>query len=439
MDDKKHKGNWRSLLVGVVLGSVITIGAFTQVERTGFLVNAPVALAQEDGIEEEQEDSKQDENEPDFFSSLKKPLWDWLNLSSRLLVPILIFGFGLWFQNRDKKRAEEQDIRERELAKDNLAEEAIQAYLKSMGDILLNKEYRRMLFADDNSVRDIARALTIAILRKLEGDRRRQDVVLRFLRDAELHKFILKNAHLSEMDLSGTSLWDIDLSGARLRNTNLSKADLEETNLSKANLSKANLSKANLSKACLLRTNLSQADLSSANLEYTCWVPEERIREKAYEIWEKRKSEREPETSEDNWKEAKKDLKNNLREDREKHKHDFFNRIINFLKNDLYGPNLKDANLENANLKDANLKDANLKDANLKDAYLNEAKNLTPKQIKSAHNWKQAIYIGEFNKEKKIWEPIESDNKKFIKYLEDKSSDQEKPVDWSIWKNNNST
>ena len=27
-DDKKQKGNWRLLLVGVVLGSVITVGAF---------------------------------------------------------------------------------------------------------------------------------------------------------------------------------------------------------------------------------------------------------------------------------------------------------------------------------------------------------------------------------------------------------------------------
>ena len=303
-----------------------------------------------------------------------KTLWDWLEL---LIVPFLIAGFGLWFQS-------EQDKRERAIAQINSAEEAIEAYLKSMADILLNEEFTKKLYPDDNKsnssdkddkdnpVRDVARALTIAILRRLEGNRRHQDVILRFLRDAELHEFILKNAHLSEMDLSATSLWRFNLSGAKLRNTNLSKADLEETNLSEANLSKANLNKANLSEADLSEADLSkacllQADLSSANpKKCTCWIPEERIREKAYEIWEERQSKGKPDTPEDNWKKAKRDLKKNLIKDKEKNKPNLFSSLMNFLKQtDLYGANLKDADLYGANLKDADLYGANLKDADL--------------------------------------------------------------------------
>lgn len=335
--DKRPKGNWRLLLVGVFLGSVITAGAFL-VFPSDFnkAKNVNWGFGETKVITTNTETDRQGQVVKITESEQTKPgktFWDWLELIIRSsLVPLVIFILGRQFQKRDKEKE-----------KDNLAEEAIEAYLKSMADILLNEELTKKLKPEttddnksnssdkDNAVRDVARALTIAILRKLEGDRRRQDVIFRFLRDAELHKFILKNAHLSEMDLSGTSLWDIDLSGARLR-----EADLP-------------------------RANLNQANLSGAKLQ-------------------------------------------------------------------------------EAILKEADLKKAILKEADLERAVLKQAKNLTPKQIKSAHNWQQAIYIGEFNQEKKIWEPIESDNKKFTEYLENnKSLDQEKPVNWSTWKNNNST
>jgi uncharacterized protein YjbI with pentapeptide repeats len=48
---------------------------------------------------------------------------------------------------------------------------------------------------------------------------------------------------------------------------------------------------------------------------------------------------------------------------------------------------------------EANLKDAKLEDANLEDANLSRVKNLTPTQVKSTCNWKQANFDEEFQKE----------------------------------------
>ena len=66
-----------------------------------------------------------------------------------------------------------------------------------MSDLLLNKELRQELFLDDDSsdknnpVRYVTRIRTTTILRRLEGDKARQERILHFLRDAELFGFIL--------------------------------------------------------------------------------------------------------------------------------------------------------------------------------------------------------------------------------------------------------
>ncbi len=84
----------------------------------------------------------------------------------------------------------------------------------------------------------------------------------------------------------------------------------------------------------------------------------------------------------------------------------------------LWGANLERANLigadlTGANLGFANLGFANLGFANLGGANLRRARNLTPKQIKSACDWEKAIY-----------KENESENTKYIEELKkDKSSD----------------
>ena len=74
---------------------------------------------------------------------------------------------------------------------------------------------------------------------------------------------------------------------------------------------------------------------------------------------------------------------------------------------------------------------------NLQETFLINTKNLTPKQIKSAYFWSEAIYKTERNKEKTARIAIESDNTNFIKGLKkDKSLDPKKTVDCSRWENN---
>ena len=269
----------------------------------------------------------------------EKTLWDWLELSSSLLVPILIFSFGLLIQKRREKEQKEQADLEEEIAQDNLNQVAIQNYLKSMADILLDEELAKKLFNEElvneepdknNPVRDAARALTVAILRRLEGDQTSQTIIIHFLRHAKLYQFIFQH----------TNLWEI----------NLSKGYLKEANLQGVNLRKANLQGAYLRKA-----NLQEARLNSANLEKA---------------------------------------------------------------------NLTGANLTRANLRGANLRGANLTDATYK-----------WKEIKSACNWKEAIYKSKkLNREEKTWETIEKENTNYINELNrNKSSEPKEKPDCSFW------
>lgn len=267
-DDKKPKGNWRLFLKVAALGFIISVGYLTYKNKdrewavwTGFGGTKVITTNTEtDKKGQVVKITESEQTQPG------KTLWDLLELFLRSsFVPFAIFLLGHQFQKRDKEKEQ-----------NNLAEEAIEAYLKSMADILLNKDLAKKLYQNDDqlissnvneSVCNVARALTIAILRRLEGDARRQDVILRYLRDTGLHKFILEKAHLSGMNLSGTSLWDFKLLGAKLRNTELLDTDLGEANLKGANLELANLKGANLKQANLRRSNLKQANLKYANLE----------------------------------------------------------------------------------------------------------------------------------------------------------------------------
>jgi uncharacterized protein YjbI with pentapeptide repeats len=94
---------------------------------------------------------------------------------------------------------------------------------------------------------------------------------------------------------------------------------------------------------------------------------------------------------------------------------------INLSGSDLKKVNFSQANLLNANLNFANLSEANLMGANLKGANLIGTQKLTNQQIKSACNWKDAIY-------KNNSDII--NNKIFLENIEnDVASDPENPID----------
>jgi hypothetical protein len=177
-------------------------------------------------------------------------------------------------------------------------DEALQAYLDKMSELLIDGHLHEK--ADEyDTTRITARARTLAVLRRLDGKRKR--TVLLFLREARLinrydflhpekggrvryyaHYVGLEDADLSKAELdrarlistSGIepiSLKGANLKGAKLRGTNLRGADLSEADLSGADLSEADLIGTDLIGTDLIGTDLSAADLS----EVRNWTAEQ--------------------------------------------------------------------------------------------------------------------------------------------------------------------
>ena len=183
-----------------------------------------------------------------------KTFRDWLQL---LIIPSVLAGGALWF-NRQQSKASEQEN------KDNQREEALQAYIESMSELLLEKKLRNSKPEDE--VRTIARVRTLAVLPRL--DRVRKWSVLHFLRKAGL---INKNLPIIDLDCADFS--EADLRGINLHRSNLCAADTsqelglyEGVHLEKADLSHAKLDGANLFMAQLQSANLRWASLEGTYL-----------------------------------------------------------------------------------------------------------------------------------------------------------------------------
>jgi Pentapeptide repeats (8 copies) len=195
--------------------------------------------------------------------------------------------------------------------------EALQTYLAKMSELLLDKRLHEKK-ADYDPTRVTARLQTLAVLERLDAERKR--TVLLFLREAQLinryyrldptdrrvgkwrialrkapaskvlfypHYVGLRGADLSGADLSGARLTSalgkdpVSLKGANLKDAKLSGtilygADLSETDLRDADLRRADLHRADLSFADLRWANLSFADLRGANL-FSTKVSAERL------------------------------------------------------------------------------------------------------------------------------------------------------------------
>jgi uncharacterized protein YjbI with pentapeptide repeats len=200
----------------------------------------------------------------------RKTLWDWLQL---LIVPLALAGIGFLFTvQQDARQQQIEDQRaeaERELAVQRAQDEALQAYLDQMSDLILEKKLRNS--GGDSEVRTLARARTLTALGRLGPDRKRS--VVQFLYESSLIRkgnpiVNLDNADLSDANLRLLNLSDADLSDADLSDADLSHATLEDADLSETTLRGADLSYAKLRHADLSFADLSFADLSYADLRY---------------------------------------------------------------------------------------------------------------------------------------------------------------------------
>jgi uncharacterized protein YjbI with pentapeptide repeats len=242
----------------------------------------------------------------------KKTLWDWLSL---LGVPLTLFFFGAWLQEKQQERADNET-----------KEEVLQTYFDRLSVLLIDKN----LIALSNKLNsnnieteekellesslDVIRARTLSILRRFANDAERKTSVMDFLIETDLvckSKLNLSGANLSGANLSVAKLIEAELEMANLSGANLIGAKLSGANLLGAKLIKAELEMANLSGATLSGANLSDANLSLADLS---------------------------------------------------------DATFNGAK--LIGADLSDANLNRAKLLGANLTNANLSEANLSDANL---------------------------------------------------------------------
>jgi uncharacterized protein YjbI with pentapeptide repeats len=245
--------------------------------------------------------------EPPSKRGIRWPRWtgfrgmslrSWLEL---LVVPLALVVIGLVFtmlqdarqQEIENQRAElEQKIEdqraeaERELAEQRAQDEALQAYLDQMSQLMLD---RKLLEAEQGTpLYTVAQARTSTLILRL--DAQHNESVTRFLinsglvesseasagllRKIPLSHATLSDAHLPNADLFKADLLKADLSNALLGDASLSDAYLLGANLSDADLSGADLRGADLSVADLRgadleRANLSNADLSFSNLRYT--------------------------------------------------------------------------------------------------------------------------------------------------------------------------
>jgi uncharacterized protein YjbI with pentapeptide repeats len=248
-----------------------------------------------------------------YFGIADKKFWNYLDL---LIVPAAL-AIGVYLLNRaqsEREREAQAAQRRRELAvaKQRAQDEALQAYLDQMSKLLLDKNRPLLESKTDSAENFLAKARTLTVLTRLNGERKRSVVDFLFeaslicknckglgdwpLKEANLRKAHLGEAHLVKTNLSHARLSEADLKradlrGADLRGANLSKAVLSgarfgppssegedgEPDPTPANLSGANLSGADLSDADLSDADLSDADFSDADLSGAKGVTEKQL------------------------------------------------------------------------------------------------------------------------------------------------------------------
>ena len=207
-------------------------------------------------------------------------LWNWLQLLS---APVFVTALPLIFKGpQPDHKADEQQSQpdggagEHQTQTDLKVEEnrqqaaALEAYQDHLLQLLLDRNLRESLPGSD--VREVARARTLAVLRRV--DKNRKGDVLQFLHEAgliykgkvivDLREADLNGADLSDAKLNGIELSGVDLSGAILKRTTLKWADLSNIQLSGADLTGANFTEANLTGANLSGAIYTKEQLSTA-------------------------------------------------------------------------------------------------------------------------------------------------------------------------------
>src|ERR671920_424061 len=209
---------------------------------------------------------------------------DWLPIVGALLVP-LVLALGIWAITWQLDKLENQRAEaERELVEQRAQDEALQAYLDQMSQLILDRnllevEQGNPEHEPGDPVHTLAQARTSTAILRLDAQHNesvthflitsslsvRSKDSARLLRGSTLSHAKLSGAHLPNADLGDADLSGADLSNALLLNANLIGTDLSGADLSNALMVNADLV-ADLSNADLSGANLNGADLENANL-----------------------------------------------------------------------------------------------------------------------------------------------------------------------------
>jgi hypothetical protein len=161
--------------------------------------------------ETEEHKMSQEPKKQSWWGFRGRTVWDWLPISSAILGAILIpvvIAYGTWritwqlADLEDKRVQEAQRLEtqraeaEQALAVQRAQDEALQAYLDQMSELMLDKNLLKE--EEGSAVRTLARARTIAVLDRLDPERK--ITVLRFLDES----------HLIDKDNPVVSLADAD-------------------------------------------------------------------------------------------------------------------------------------------------------------------------------------------------------------------------------------
>jgi uncharacterized protein YjbI with pentapeptide repeats len=147
-----------------------------------------------------------------------------------------------------------------EIADQGRQDDALQAYLDQIGQLLLDKDRPLRQSEEGDEEQTLARARTRTVLARLDGSRKAS--VVQFLYESEL---IATDRPV--LDLSGADLSEANLSHAALSEADLSSAILDEANLTDADLRDAQVGMPNVLVGIFSTTNLENVNLNGANLE----------------------------------------------------------------------------------------------------------------------------------------------------------------------------
>jgi uncharacterized protein YneF (UPF0154 family) len=266
-------GRWLALSIGIVCAAVV-LGMVVAVV-IGYTAYKPA--------------------NPGWVGVASKTLWDWLDL---LIIPFVVAVVGTvggyYFARSENRTAQA-------IADKRIQDEALQAYLDQMGQMLLDKERPLRQSEKDSEERILARARTLTLLQKLDPQHKRS--VLQFLSEsylieappaptwgapeapwartksppvinlekADLEHANLKGMYLGIIDLSKALVSHADLTRCRfgyvlVMNANLGTSKLESTELSFAKLRGAHFGGAIMQGAILRHADLTEAGLGGVDL-----------------------------------------------------------------------------------------------------------------------------------------------------------------------------